>query len=131
MHAPMYALRFANKKILPVSFYQDFEDFCSDADEPKMRSIHTPGHTRGSVCYVFDGFVMTGDTLLYKHVGRMDLPGSSIEEMKESVNNLLSRLSDEVLIFPGHGKPWTIGEAKSWWQERKAVFTIHNKFCQL
>ena len=82
-HAPMYALRFANKTMAPISRFQHFEELCLDTEVPPVRSIHTPGHTKGSVCYLFDSFVLTGDTLLYKHIGRTDLPGSSAEEISK------------------------------------------------
>ena len=125
-HAPMYAQRFANKKISAVSHYQLFEELKSHSEGPSVKSIHTPGHTKGSVCYLFDGFVFTGDTILYKHIGRTDFPGSSAEELSGSVTMLLSQLSDDVTIFPGHGKPWTIGEAKPWWRESGMSPTTYN-----
>lgn len=128
MHAPMYALRFANKKIPSVSCFQQFEELSLSTAGPLIRSIHTPGHTKGSTCYLFDGFVFTGDTLLYKHVGRTDLPGSSSKEIAGSIEKLLNELSDEITIFPGHGKPWTIGEAKEWWQELQEMPAEHKSF---
>ena len=131
MHAPMYALRFANKKISSVSRFQPFEELHMGSGAPALSSIHTPGHTKGSVCYLFDGFVFTGDTLLYQHVGRTDLPGGSAEEIAGSVSKVLGHLSDETLIFPGHGKPWTIGEAKAWWRETEITPPRYNNFGQL
>lgn len=131
MHAPMYAMTFANEKIAPVSYFQHFEELSLGSEEPKLLSIHTPGHTKGSVCYLFDSFVMTGDTLLYKHVGRTDLPGSCAEELSGSVASLLSQLHDDVLIFSGHGKPWKAEEAKAWWREKEITPPVHNSFSQL
>jgi hydroxyacylglutathione hydrolase len=117
IHAPMYALRFANKIIPAVTRYQLFEELYMTTESPVQRAIHTPGHTKGSTCYLFDGFVFSGDTLLYKKVGRTDLPGSSLEDLKQSIETFLCTLADETTIFPGHGEPWTIGEAKEWWRE--------------
>ena len=131
IHAPMYALRFANKPMVPVSRFQHFEERCVDTGELSVRSIHTPGHTKGSVCYLFDGFVFTGDTLLYKHVGRTDLPGSNTEEILRSIKKLLNELSDEITIFSGHGKSWTIGKAKGWWKNLRQVPPAHSKFDDL
>lgn len=130
MHAPMYALRFANKKVIPVTRFQHFEELCIRSEEVDVFSIHTPGHTKGSVCYVFDGFVMTGDTLLNRHVGRTDLPGSSAEEISNSINKLLQDLPNEMIIFPGHGKPWTIAEAKDWWRCTKSCPAKQDSFIQ-
>ena len=131
MHAPMYAMMFANKKIAPVSHFQHFEELSLGSEEPKLVSIHTPGHTKGSVCYLFAGFVMTGDTLLYKLVGRTDLPGSCAEQLTGSVASLLRQLHDDVLIFSGHGKPWKAGDAKAWWRENEITPTPYNSFSQL
>jgi hydroxyacylglutathione hydrolase len=131
VHAPMYALRFSNKKMAPVSRFQLFEEQSFGTGEPVVRSIHTPGHTKGSVCYLFDGFVFTGDTLLHKLVGRTDLPGSNPKELSGSIEKLLSELSDEITIFPGHGKFWTIGMAKEWWKNLQQAPPAHNTFHNL
>jgi len=131
MHAPMYALTFANRKIPAVSSFHAFEELCLTDEEPAIRALHTPGHTKGSVCYIFKGFMFTGDTLLYKHVGRTDLPGGCSEYLSESVSNIMGSVTDEIVIFSGHGKPWTVGEAKNWWQEISLKPPTYNKFDQL
>jgi hydroxyacylglutathione hydrolase len=128
VHAPMYALSFANKKILAVSRFQTFEEICLSDEKPTIKALHTPGHTKGSVCYIMDGFVFTGDTLLYKRVGRTDLPGSSSGDLSESVEKILSALTDETIMFSGHGKPWMVGEAKQWWQELRGKPPVHTSF---
>lgn len=115
IQAPMYALTFSNKKIPPISNYQSFERLYLIDETPALRSLHTPGHTKGSACYHFDGFVFTGDTLLYKYIGRTDLPGGSLQDLKVSVTNLLSELPGDTVVFPGHGKPWTVRDAEEWW----------------
>ena len=131
VHAPMYVFSFAKKKILAVSRFKTFEELCLADEEPTIRALHTPGHTKGSVCYIMDGFVFTGDTLLYQHVGRTDLPGSSAEEIAGSVGKLLNQLHDDIILFPGHGKPWTIGEAKAWWREKEITPQSYDNFGQL
>ena len=77
---------------------------------------HTPGHTPGGVCYVFDGFVITGDTLFNHGVGRTDLPGGNEKQLVSSISNLLGKLSEDTVLFSGHGPDWTVGEARGWWQ---------------
>jgi len=128
MHAPMYALRFANSTIPLITHFQSFEELVVFTEELGFRSFHTPGHTKGSVCYLFNGFVFTGDTLLHKHVGRTDLPGSNPEDIAGSIERLLNELTDETILFPGHGKPWTAGEAKQWWQELQDSPPVHRSF---
>ena len=116
-HAPMYAIRFAGKTIEPPQPFQSFElpiqfSFGGRA----IQIIYSPGHTAGSVCYYLEGFVFTGDTLLYKHVGRTDLPGADSALLKISINQLIDTLPDKTMIFPGHGRTWTVEEARTWWK---------------
>ena len=93
-----------------------------------VRIIHTPGHTPGSVSYLLDDFIFTGDTLLYKHVGRTDLPGSDLDELKSSIDGLLTDLPEKTVIFPGHGRFWTIVDARRWWFNVKTSPPVYNRF---
>ena len=78
-----------------------------------IKVIPTPGHTMGSVCYMFseDGtdYLFTGDTVFAGSVGRTDMPGGSYELLKRSVA-VLSAFPAETRIFPGHGPESTIGD---------------------
>lgn len=78
----------------------------------KIRVMHTPGHTPGSVCYYCGGEALTGDTLFDMSVGRTDFPGGDEETLKESIKKLYS-LPDSTKIYPGHGEPSTIGIQRS------------------
>jgi glyoxylase-like metal-dependent hydrolase (beta-lactamase superfamily II) len=80
------------------------------------------------VCYRFEGFVFTGDTLLRQHVGRTDLPGGDGAQLKHSIDLLLTGLPEDTTLFPGHGRPWTIGEARVWWQKAAAAPPAYNQF---
>lgn len=73
--------------------------------------IHTPGHTQGSVCLHFAPMkmVLAGDTLFAGSIGRTDLPGGNFEQIIESIQSRLLRLSDETRVVPGHGPATTIG----------------------
>lgn len=64
--------------------------------------VFTPGHTKGSVIYIFDDMVFTGDTLFKESVGRTDLYGGSDRELKMSLR-ILKELDADYLIYPGHG----------------------------
>ena len=74
--------------------------------------IKTPGHTMGSVCYLFtDGIescIFTGDTVFAGSVGRTDMEGGSFELLKGSVEKI-SRLPADTRIYPGHGPDSTVG----------------------
>lgn len=130
IHAPMYALTFAKRPIPAITSHRSFEELVVGSDEPQFRTLHTPGHTKGSVCYLFDGFAFTGDTLLCRHIGRTDLPGASADQLADSIARFLAAAPPETLLFPGHGKPWSVGEAREWWRDSDAPET-HDKFHQL
>ena len=63
--------------------------------------IHTPGHTPGSQCFLIENRLVAGDTLFINSCGRVDLPGSSPEDMYHSLRKL-SELSDSTVLYPGH-----------------------------
>ena len=76
--------------------------------------IHTPGHSRGSVCFYFrnDGFLLSGDTLFEDSYGRTDFPGGSEEDIFDSIRNKLLVLPEDVVVYPGHGFATTIGRER-------------------
>jgi hydroxyacylglutathione hydrolase len=81
----------------------------------KVTFIHTPGHTPGSQCFLVENCLVAGDTLFIGSCGRVDLPGSSPEDMYYSLQTL-SKLADETILYPGHnysGQPSdTIGHQR-------------------
>ncbi|HTW76626.1 MAG TPA: MBL fold metallo-hydrolase [Thermoplasmata archaeon] len=64
--------------------------------------VHTPGHTRDSVLYVFEGNVATGDTLFVGECGRTDLPGGDPGALYDSLQHRLLALDDALVVLPGH-----------------------------
>ena len=76
--------------------------------------ISTPGHSKGSICIYNEeaGVLFSGDTLFFKDHGRTDLPGSSQKAMENSLKKLLA-LPPHTKVYPGHGKPTTIGDEKN------------------
>ncbi|MGP8109165.1 MAG: MBL fold metallo-hydrolase [Thermoplasmata archaeon] len=68
----------------------------------KIEVVHTPGHTKDSVLYVFEGQVATGDTLFVGECGRTDLPGGDPSEMYDSLLHRVIRLDDALVVLPGH-----------------------------
>ncbi len=77
-----------------------------------IRVIHTPGHTKGGVCYLTEGILFTGDTLFNGSVGRADLDGGDFEQLIKSIKNQLMKLADEVVVCPGHGPESSIGRER-------------------
>jgi len=67
-----------------------------------IKVIHSPGHSTGSVCYLVDGKLLSGDVLFYRTVGRTDVQNSSREDQIRSVQRLYEILPDSTLVYPGH-----------------------------
>ena len=82
--------------------------------EIRLRLLHTPGHTEGSVCLLAEdeGLLYSGDTLFAGGWGRVDLPGGDPAAMVESLVRL-SGLEDHIGVFPGHGGATTIGRERA------------------
>ncbi len=79
-----------------------------------IKFLHTPGHTPGSQCFLVDGNLDSGDTLFIGSCGRVDLPGSSPEDLWRSLTGTLKVLPRETVLYPGHNysteKTSTIGD---------------------
>ena len=80
----------------------------------KIKIIHTPGHSKGSSCLVFQDedkyAIITGDTLFANSVGRCDLYGGNMQELINSIKTI-SAFDKSTPIYPGHGDSSTLGEA--------------------
>jgi len=95
------------------------DEFLNDGDilkfgNTKLKVIHTPGHTEGCVCFLVDEKLFSGDTLFRDSVGRCDLPGGNFSEMTNSIKNILFKLNDNTVVYPGHGPETTIGYEKKY-----------------
>ena len=73
--------------------------------------MHTPGHTWGSVCYLCENALFSGDTLFAGSCGRVDFPGSSPAQMRSSLARL-AEIEEDLTIYPGHGNPTTLSAEK-------------------
>lgn len=98
--------------VRPETLVSDLEKFTVAGFS--VQAIHTPGHTKGSVCYYFpeESLLVSGDTLFHGSVGRTDLPTGSTAQMIESLKRLLETLPEETDVLPGHEAATTIGYEK-------------------
>jgi len=82
--------------------------------EQKLKVIHTPGHSPGSICFESQsgGKVFTGDTLFRESVGRADLWGGDGRLLVSSIRERLLSLDGDMAVFPGHGPKTSIGHEK-------------------
>jgi len=78
----------------------------------QLTVLHTPGHTRGSICLLGEGFLFSGDTLFAGAVGRTDFPGGDFKTLIASLKNRLEPLPDDTRVYPGHGPASTMGVEK-------------------
>lgn len=90
----------------------DADIIVSDGDvltlgETKIKVIATPGHTSGSVCYVAEDCIFSGDTLFYCSCGRTDFPSGSSEQMMSSLQKLKA-LDGDYKVYTGHNNLTTL-----------------------
>ena len=85
-----------------------------------IKTIHTPGHTKGSCCYIVSDDekdrLFSGDTIFYHSYGRTDLPTGSGATIIRSILDKLLVLDGNMEVFPGHGDTTTIDEEKKWYR---------------
>jgi hydroxyacylglutathione hydrolase len=77
----------------------------------KFEILHTPGHTPGGICLYGEGMIITGDTLFAGSVGRTDLHGGDLRQLKNSFKRIML-LPETIKVLPGHGPESTIGREK-------------------
>ena len=89
---------------IPVTDYTAVlgDSWLNDGD-CEFRVLHTPGHSEGSVCYICNDVIFSGDTLFHGSIGRTDFAGSSTIDMKRSLG-LLRNLEGNFRVLPGHNE---------------------------
>lgn len=80
--------------------------------EEKVKVLETPGHSKGSVCYVTDSGCLAGDLIFNQSVGRTDLYGGDMPTLLESIKNHILTLDDSTVLYPGHGSKTTVKSEK-------------------
>ncbi len=80
-----------------------------DVDGVKLKVIHTPGHTPGSLSFYTEGMLFSGDTLFQGSIGRTDLPGGDYDQEMASIVDKLLTLPDDTVVLPGHMRETRIG----------------------
>lgn len=110
--AMMMGLRFG--KVPTVNRYIEDEEII-EVGGLRLRALYTPGHAPGHLAFYEDneGIVFSGDALFAGSVGRVDLPGGSMEVLMKSIHERLLTLPDETLVYSGHGPRTTIGEERA------------------
>jgi hydroxyacylglutathione hydrolase len=114
--ASIYASRLAKQSMRPPSQIDYFEG----ADQMTLagevwRAHLTPGHTKGCVCFETRGLLFVGDVVFFKSLPSSTYPGSDSQEIRNAVSTVLSAADPGCVIFSGHGRVWSVAEARDWW----------------
>lgn len=82
-----------------------------EVGEIKLHVGFTPGHSAGHVIFtsISDKFIFGGDLIFRGSCGRVDLPGSDVNQMSVSLRDVFDQFDDDYIIYPGHGPETTIG----------------------
>jgi hydroxyacylglutathione hydrolase len=106
---------------LPFENYEGPLHFLNKHDiiklgQNELKVLNAPGHSPGSICFYSraQNFVIAGDVLFKESIGRTDLPGGNHQVLLQSIREQLFVLPDEVIVYPGHGSPTTIGHEKKY-----------------
>jgi len=80
-----------------------------DFGRDSFKAYHTPGHTTGSLCFLYQNMLFSGDTLFEGDLGRTDLMSGSQRLLENSIVNLFGWMANETIVYPGHENQSTIG----------------------
>ena len=84
--------------------------------EDELKVIEAPGHSPGHICFYCakQNFIISGDVLFNRSIGRTDLPGGDHETLIKNIKEKLFVLPDETVVYSGHGAATTIGDEKKY-----------------
>ena len=85
-----------------------------DFDGIKVKCIYTPGHSDCSVCYKIGENLFSGDTIFRRNIGRCDFPTGNMDIIEDSIRNIIYKMDDSTVIYPGHGESTTVGYEKKY-----------------
>lgn len=114
-HAPTSGLKWG----LPFDQYQGDLIYLREGDtirlgNDQLNILFTPGHSPGSISFycAAQHFILSGDVLFQRSIGRTDLPGGDFDILAQSIRSELYTLPDETLVYSGHGDETTVGAEK-------------------
>jgi glyoxylase-like metal-dependent hydrolase (beta-lactamase superfamily II) len=95
------------------------DDEVIEVGRQRLRTIMTPGHTPGSICFVLEGtpVMFSGDTLFPGGPGNTSFPGGDFPTIIRSIEDRLFTLPADTIVLPGHGDSTTIGTERPHLQE--------------
>jgi glyoxylase-like metal-dependent hydrolase (beta-lactamase superfamily II) len=105
--------------MLPAYDFTIPDDDVIQVGDLRLHTIHTPGHTRGSTCFLLEGrpVLFSGDTLFPGGPGNTSLPGGDFDQIIASIDRRLFTLPGDLLVLPGHGLDTTLDTERPHLQE--------------
>ncbi|HCV3190950.1 TPA: MBL fold metallo-hydrolase [Staphylococcus aureus] len=101
-----YGLPIITSKVTP----EKLNEGSTEIEGFMFNVLHTPGHSPGSLTYVFDEFAVVGDTLFNNGIGRTDLYKGDYETLVDSIQDKIFELEGDLPLFPGHGPYTTVDD---------------------
>jgi glyoxylase-like metal-dependent hydrolase (beta-lactamase superfamily II) len=106
--------------IAPAEVQLQDGDVIRFGEGEEIRVLHTPGHTAGSMSFLWRGNVFTGDTLLIDGCGRTDFQGGSSDALYDSVTGKLFALPDDTRVWPAHDYKGQVVSTIGWEKQHNA-----------
>lgn len=105
--------------MLPAYDFTIPDDDIIEVGDLRLHTIHTPGHTQGSTCFLLEGrpVLFSGDTLFPGGPGNTSLPGGDFDQIIQSIDRRLFTLPGDLLVLPGHGLDTTLDTERPHLQE--------------
>jgi hydroxyacylglutathione hydrolase len=91
----------------------------------ELTVVHTPGHSKDSICLVGDGKIFSGDALFVGNCGRVDLPGGSAKELYHSLFDIIYKLDNDLMLYPGHN--YGTSPNSTLGKEKKTNFVLQSR----
>lgn len=123
---PDIRLRIAQELGLPIESQADVKLMDGDilkVGDIEIKVIHTPGHSPGSVCFLVEGNLFTGDTLFVGDIGRTDLIGGSMSTLLQSIKERILTLPPDTIVRPGHDYGETSTSTLAWEMKENPYIT--------
>ena len=105
----------ADAAMLPAYDFVIEDDSVIDVGRLRLHTIHTPGHTPGSMCFQIEGspVLLAGDTLFPGGPGNTSFEGGDFDTIIRSIDDrLFSKLPESTIVMPGHGDDTTLGDER-------------------
>lgn len=111
-------MKYIEKRKMAFGKMRTADFFLNEGDKfefagKNVRIIGTPGHSKGSLSYLIEDMLFSGDVLFQNSVGRTDLPGGDMDELIDTIKNKLMLLPERTRVMPGHGSETTLGMEKA------------------